>query len=69
MQALFTISDGVYREIYKGIEKEHLAIDLRPGTLYKVRVSCTSRGGTSPVSIQATNFPMFLLVFALDSVT
>ncbi|PIK54797.1 hypothetical protein BSL78_08319, partial [Apostichopus japonicus] len=43
-------SDGVYREIYKGIEKEHLAIDLRPGTLYKVRVSCTSRGGTSPFS-------------------
>ncbi|KAJ8030329.1 Fibronectin type-III domain-containing protein 3A [Holothuria leucospilota] len=43
-------SDGVFSEVYRGLEKEHLCTDLRPGVSYKVRVSCTSRGGVSPFS-------------------
>lgn len=43
-------SEVIYKEVYRGLEKEHLVNDLRPGTSYKVRVSCTSRGGTSQFS-------------------
>ncbi len=42
--------DGGWRTTYRGPDTECTCDGLRPGTQYRVRVSCVSDGGVSPYS-------------------
>uniref|UniRef100_A0A8D2N954 Fibronectin type-III domain-containing protein n=1 Tax=Zonotrichia albicollis TaxID=44394 RepID=A0A8D2N954_ZONAL len=41
---------GRWEPIYSGAQREHVCDHLRPGTSYRLRVSCASKGGESQVS-------------------
>ncbi|NXD37598.1 FND3A protein, partial [Copsychus sechellarum] len=41
---------GRWEPIYSGAQREHVCDHLRPGTSYRLRVSCASRGGDSQAS-------------------
>ncbi|XP_054145640.1 fibronectin type-III domain-containing protein 3a-like isoform X1 [Melozone crissalis] len=41
---------GRWEPIYSGAQREHICDHLRPGTSYRLRVSCASKGGESQVS-------------------
>ncbi|KFP74588.1 Fibronectin type-III domain-containing protein 3a [Acanthisitta chloris] len=41
---------GKWDTIYSGAQREHVCDHLRPGTSYRLRVSCASRGGESQAS-------------------
>uniref|UniRef100_A0A8C9L445 Fibronectin type-III domain-containing protein 3a-like n=1 Tax=Serinus canaria TaxID=9135 RepID=A0A8C9L445_SERCA len=43
-------SVGRWEPIYSGAQREHVCDHLRPGTSYRLRVSCASKGGESQVS-------------------
>lgn len=47
---LFLPSGGRWEPIYSGAQREHVCDHLRPGTSYRLRVSCASKGGESQVS-------------------
>ncbi|OWK53363.1 fibronectin type-III domain-containing protein 3a [Lonchura striata] len=41
---------GRWEPIYSGAQREHVCDHLRPGTSYRLRVSCASKGGESQAS-------------------
>ncbi|RMB92596.1 hypothetical protein DUI87_30905 [Hirundo rustica rustica] len=41
---------GKWEPIYSGAQREHVCDHLRPGTSYRLRVSCASKGGESQAS-------------------
>ncbi|NXV64465.1 FND3A protein, partial [Molothrus ater] len=41
---------GRWEPIYSGAQREHICDHLRPGTSYRLRVSCASKGGESQAS-------------------
>ncbi|KAF4802223.1 Fibronectin type-III domain-containing protein 3a [Turdus rufiventris] len=41
---------GRWEPIYSGAQREHVCDHLRPGTSYRLRVSCASKGGDSQAS-------------------
>lgn len=41
--------------IYSGSQREHVCDHLKPGTSYRMRVHCVSRGGESQVRARRTN--------------
>uniref|UniRef100_A0A8C3QXX1 Fibronectin type-III domain-containing protein n=1 Tax=Cyanoderma ruficeps TaxID=181631 RepID=A0A8C3QXX1_9PASS len=41
---------GRWEPIYNGAQREHVCDHLRPGTSYRLRVSCASKGGQSQAS-------------------
>uniref|UniRef100_A0A8C9L3Q8 Fibronectin type-III domain-containing protein 3a-like n=1 Tax=Serinus canaria TaxID=9135 RepID=A0A8C9L3Q8_SERCA len=43
-------SVGRWEPIYSGAQREHVCDHLRPGTSYRLRVSCASKGGESQAS-------------------
>lgn len=47
---LFLPPGGRWEPIYSGAQREHVCDHLRPGTSYRLRVSCASKGGESQVS-------------------
>ncbi|XP_041482367.1 fibronectin type-III domain-containing protein 3A-like isoform X2 [Lytechinus variegatus] len=44
------VRNGPFSPAYRGMEREHQFDNLKPGCTYYLRVSCTSKGGTSPCS-------------------
>uniref|UniRef100_A0A8D2N6T9 Fibronectin type-III domain-containing protein n=1 Tax=Zonotrichia albicollis TaxID=44394 RepID=A0A8D2N6T9_ZONAL len=56
-------SVGRWEPIYSGAQREHVCDHLRPGTSYRLRVSCASKGGESQVS-DVTTVTEYLLEMA-----
>ena len=46
----FFVSDGEFKEVYRGEEYQHTFTGLSPGHSYRIRLAAVSEGGTSEVS-------------------